>query len=108
MSKETHMQMTITADGVEYPCRPSMGAMLRFKRETGKEIHEITGTTDLLIYLWCCVCSACAREGREFNMSLMEFSDRVGLDDMAAWQSAISGDGEAEESGGDSKKKQQG
>ena len=27
--------------GVEYPCRVTMGAMVRFKRESGKDIREV-------------------------------------------------------------------
>ena len=42
----------VTIDGQEYPCRPTMGAMLRFKRETGKEVNEITGLSDWIAYLY--------------------------------------------------------
>ena len=35
--------ITISIDGKEYPCRPTMGAMLRFKEQTGKDISEISG-----------------------------------------------------------------
>lgn len=31
----------IQIKGKEYPCRVTMGAMLRFKRESGKDIREI-------------------------------------------------------------------
>lgn len=68
-----------------------MGAMLRFKQETGKEITEIdpSSFTDLCTYLWCCVVSASKREGREFGMSLMDFADSIMPEDMTAWGNSI-------------------
>lgn len=80
-------KIEVTINGKEYPCRPTMGAMLRFKKETGKEITEITNTgfSDLCTYLYCCVASACAADKVPFNMSLMEFADALNPDDMNAW-----------------------
>lgn len=74
-----------------YPCRPTMGAMLRFKRETGKEVTEITGgsLTDLCTYLYCCVASACAADRVDFNMGLMDFADALNPEDMAAWTTQL-------------------
>ena len=42
-------KIEVTINGTAYPCRPTMGAMLRFKKETGKEVTEITSNslTDL-------------------------------------------------------------
>lgn len=70
---------TITINGKEYPCRVTMGAMLRFKRETGKDVSEIgqSDVSDLLTLLWCCVASACAGAGVSFKMGLMDFADRI-------------------------------
>lgn len=64
-----------------------MGAMLRFKKETGKEVTEITNgsLSDLCAYLYCCVASASAADGVEFKMSLMDFADALNPEDMAAW-----------------------
>lgn len=80
-------KIEITINNVAYPCRPTMGAMLRFKKETGKEVTEITNSsfTDLCTYLYCCVASASAADGKEFNLSLMEFADALNPDDMTAW-----------------------
>ncbi|MBR6981115.1 MAG: hypothetical protein IKH88_14955, partial [Prevotella sp.] len=46
----------------------------------GREATTIdaTSVTDLVTYLWCCVVSACKRDGIAFDMSLMDFAD--GLD----------------------------
>lgn len=80
-------KIEVTINNVTYPCRPTMGAMLRFKKETGKEVTEITNTsfTDLCTYLYCCVASASAADGVPFSMSLMDFADALNPDDMTTW-----------------------
>ena len=72
-------KIEIKINGEAYPCRPTMGAMLRFKEQTGKEITELdtNSFTDLCTYLWCCIKSACAREQKQFDLSLIEFADRT-------------------------------
>lgn len=101
-------KIEIKINGEAYPCSPTMGAMLRFKRETGKEITEIDpgSFTDLCAYLWCCVMSASKREGKDFDMSLMDFADNITPEDMQAWNLAIAGDSEATEDSGAEKKSQ--
>ena len=86
-------RIEITINGTAYPCSPTMGAMLRFKQETGREITEIdpTSFTDLCTYLWCCVASAAKREGKPFDLSLMEFADSIEPEEMAAWNKAEAG-----------------
>ncbi len=68
-----------------------MGAMLRFKRETGREVTEIdpSSLSDLCTYLWCCVVSACKHDGVEFDMSLMDFADSIAQEEMTAWVDAV-------------------
>ncbi len=87
----------ITLEGKEYPCRVTMGALLRFKRETGRELSEMSegSLSDVLTYLWCCVCSACAADGIAFDYSLDDFADRCTMEDVNAWSSQLS----AEDSG---------
>lgn len=34
-------RIEVIINGVAYPCSPTMGAMLRFKQETGREITEM-------------------------------------------------------------------
>ena len=84
-------KIEVTINGAKYPCRPTMGAMLRFKKETGKEITEMTDKsfTDLCTYLYCCVVSACAADKVNFDMSLMEFADALNPDDMNAWSAQM-------------------
>lgn len=80
-------KVEVIINGVTYPCRPTMGAMLRFKKETGKEVTEITDKsfTDLCTYLYCCVASASAADKVDFSMSLLEFADALNPEDMEAW-----------------------
>lgn len=79
--------MEVKVNGKAFPCRPTMGAMLRFKKETGKEITQITGEnfTDLCIYLYCCVASACKADNIQFDMELMDFADALSQEDMLGW-----------------------
>lgn len=88
-------KVVVTINDKEYPCRPTMGAMLRFKKETGKEVTEITNTgfTDLCTYLYCCVASACAADKVDFNMSLLDFADALNPEEMAAWAASMQPEG---------------
>lgn len=88
-------KIEIEVNGKVYPCRQTMGAMLRFKHETGKEVTEIDGNSlsDLCTFLWCCVVSACKADGISFDMSLMDFADSLSAEDMAGWSSSIRADG---------------
>lgn len=98
------MKVEVTVNGVAYPCRPTMGAMLRFKKETGKEVTDIqeSSFTDLCTYLYCCVVSACAADKIEFGYSLIDFADALSPEDMAAWTEQLQGD--AKEEAGEEKK----
>lgn len=86
-----------------------MGAMLRFKQETGKEINELDpqNFSELCVYFWCCVKSASNRDGIPFDYSLMDFADCIEPDDMQAWSAAVmqQQEGAAEATPGDEKKR---
>ena len=88
-----------------YPCRQTMGAFLRFKRETGREATEITNDlTDLLTFLYCCTASASAADGLDFDLSLEAFADRITPDELNAWTAAMQAKA-AEANEGDDEKK---
>lgn len=83
-------KIVIRIDGKAYPCRQTMGAMLRFKKETGKEVTEINGSlSDTCAYLYCCTASACKKDGIKFDMSLMDFADSLTPDDLDQWAEAV-------------------
>lgn len=105
-------RITINVGGREYPCYPTLGAMLRFRNATGREVTTIDMASigDLAVYLHCCTASASAREKIPFDIELQEFSDSLVPSDLSAWSAAIaggdsgtaaSGDGD----GGDDEKK---
>ena len=81
-----------------YPCRPTMGALLRFEKETGKDISEVfvegkpVGLTDICTLMWCCIVSASKHDGKDFNLSLMEFADSVTPEVALSWNSGVMGD----------------
>lgn len=89
------MKVEVTINGKKYPCRPTMGAMLRFKQETGKEVTEITNTSisELIVYLYCCVASASAADKLDFDLPLMEFADALDPADLNAWAAQMQQDG---------------
>lgn len=95
----------VMINGVAYPCRPTMGAMLRFKRETGKEVTELSDNlTELCTYLYCCVASASAADKVPFNMDLMEFADALSPEDLNNWANGIAEDTNTENAAGTEKK----
>jgi hypothetical protein len=75
---------TLKISGKEYPCRATMGSALRYKRVTGKEVAELSGDdlSALIIYIWCCVVSACNADKISFEMSLEDFADAMDLDSL--------------------------
>ncbi|MCM1293013.1 MAG: hypothetical protein NC111_06435 [Bacteroides sp.] len=84
-------QVEIQIGGVTYPCYVTIGALMRFKQLTGKDAQEINGTDmeDSIAFFYCCVASACNREGKPFDMALMDFADRVDVDDIQQWSESI-------------------
>ena len=103
MSKQIEVQV----NGNRYPCRMTMGAMLRFKRETGKEVTEIDSrsVSDLCIYLWCCVVSACNADGVSFDLSLESFSDGISPGDLESVLSVDDASSSGVSSGSSEKKR---
>ena len=93
--------LEITINGEVFPCRSTMGALLRFKQETGKEVSEIKGDalSDICTYLWCCVKSASKKDGKDFNLSLMDFADSIDEETLLAWMSLQNGDEEKKREG---------
>lgn len=87
MNKFPVINETVKVNGKEYPCKIRMGAMLRFKRATGRDISEMsaTDTSDLITFLWCCVASACNADGVEFGLSLEDFADGLDYDSLTGF-----------------------
>ena len=84
-------KIEIQIDGESYPCTPSLGAMLRFKQETGKEANQLDSNsiTEMATFLWSCVIAGCAREKVKFSMTLMDFADCLSVDELTKWNEAV-------------------
>ena len=62
------MDIHVRIDGRDFPCRPTMGAMRRYRAMTGKEATSINweSPVDMTDYLYCCTASACRHDGVDF------------------------------------------
>lgn len=82
-----------------------MGAMLRFKRETGKDVSEVHGeVSDMVTLLWCCMMSASAADGVEVAEELRAlegFADHIDAKDMNQFARSLSEDAKKNGSGED-------
>lgn len=88
-----------------YPCRMTMGAMLRFKRITGHEVSEMPegSVSEMAVLLYCCTASASNADGVRFEMDCDTFCDRIDPESMDAMAAAIQ-EGAAEGDGGQKKR----
>lgn len=77
MRNETIAKLKV--GGKEYPCRVTMGAMVRFKNESGKDVSELRQNDigDLLLFIYCCVKSASHADGDSFDMDFETFADHL-------------------------------
>lgn len=84
-------QLKLKVNGMDYPCRITMGALLLYKRNMGKEVvlNEHSDMEDILMFMWCCIVSACRADGVEFNMDFETFCCYLEPQDVAAWNEAI-------------------
>ncbi len=86
--------------GRELPCRVTMGAMVRFKRESGKDVSAIqTGdVSDLILLFWCCIRSACNADGVAFDEPFEMFADSLDSEALQSFVESLAAQGgEAEQ-----------
>lgn len=76
-----------------YPFRMTLGAMLRFKRATGKDLaREELDDGDLeevAQLLYACLASASVADKVPFNLSFEEFCDNLSAEDMVTMQDLL-------------------
>lgn len=77
--------LTIEIDGVHYPCRETMGAMVHFQNEFGKKLSKITDISDWCAYLFCCVRSASISDKIDFPFDFESFADNVDAEIVLQW-----------------------
>ena len=96
----------IVIAGKEYPCRVTMGALLRFKRATGHDVSSMDyeDMEELMVFVHSCVSSACKADGVDFGLDVMDLADQLEPDALNSFYSAMGGGekGESEPSGGES------
>lgn len=84
-------KIMIEVGGKAYPCHLTMGAMLLFKQNTGKDFGQQTelGLEDMLTLMWCCLVSTCRGDHVDFGYSFEEFCDLVTPENVNRWNLAI-------------------
>lgn len=61
-----------------------MGAMVRYKRESGQDVSEMgdQDITAMVLFIYCCVASACKADGQTLELSFDDFADQMEPDDL--------------------------
>lgn len=69
----------------------TMGAMLRFKRLTGKEVHQIESDNvcSMVAFFYACVASACKADEVDFPHDLDTFADLIQPSDFESFNKAL-------------------
>lgn len=87
-----------------YPFRMTLGAMLRFKRATGKDLAKEAlddeNLEEVAELLYACIASASAADKVPFDMSFEDFCDCLSAEDMDAMQALLVEPDGAEDPGG--------
>lgn len=93
----------IEINGKQYPCRVTMGAMLRFKQETGHDVSQMqpNDVGELVTFLWCCIVSASKADNVEFGIGLMDFADSLDPDTLNGFFNEMKNDSDPEKKTGD-------
>lgn len=83
--KRTKIMLTT---GETYPFEFTMGAMLIFRKETGREATEadFSSFSDLLTIMWAGTVAAAEVEGNPCKYTLQEFANRLNPDALTRWQ----------------------
>lgn len=84
-------RLLINVGGKELPCRITMGALLLYKRNMGKNavLDGNSSFEDILMFMWCCIVSACKADGVAFDMDFETFCCNLEPQDVAGWNEAI-------------------
>ena len=86
----------IKIGNAEYPCRVTMGAMVRFEQAAGYDVKDLNSNcvSDLCLFIHCCVASACEADGVDFPLSMQQMADRLEPADMEAFYSEMNAEAE--------------
>lgn len=91
MAAHSDYFFTVTVNGEEYPAAMTNGALLRFSELTGHDFGTTTTTAmrDNVAIVYACVESGCRREGKPFEMSLMDFADATTPTELVTFAAAM-------------------
>lgn len=81
----------IEIDGKNYPCRVTMGALLRYRQQTGEDVSDLKSdnVTGVFTFLWCCIKSASDADGVSMPWGVMEMADKVSPEQFAQWSRSM-------------------
>lgn len=88
MAEKVKITIT-TSDDKEFPCKLTLGAMRRFKEETGHDVSRIDGAADMAVLVWCCCKSQCNAEGVDMPYSLEDFTDRLDMEAIGGFSALL-------------------
>lgn len=73
--------------GKEYPYTASMGALIRYKEVSGKDVSEDTDAdaSSVILMMWCGVKAACSALDITFDMDLQQFTDALEPEEFIAF-----------------------
>lgn len=85
--------ITLTT-GEKFPVEMSLGAMLLFKHETGKEATEadMGSLSDLTILLWGGAAAASEVQGIPFLFTPQQFANRLTSEALSGWAQVLADD----------------
>lgn len=85
--------MIITIKNQQYPCRLTPGAIVRFKRTTGRTMDDfVSGKVDFednVRLLFECVASACRADQVNFDFDCDLFMDMLDINEVVALQKEL-------------------
>lgn len=95
----------IDIGGVKYPIEHTLGAYREFKKETGKEVDQVSGISEMAELLYCFVKTTCRLQKVSFDMTCEEFCDNAKPSDIEILASLIGPKEEPEKLSSKTKKK---
>lgn len=101
------MEMTIRVGGKDYAARFTMGAFVRFEEMTGRDAQSVDGRNiaDLTRLMFCAVQSAANADGRECDLTFLDFADQLDPTAVQQWNAANAEQGAEHAEHGGAKKK---
>ena len=86
----------IELNGKVFPCRMTMGALLRYKRMRGEDVSALRDNDleGMVTLMFCCLQSACKADDVAFDMDFETFVDCITPADIARWNDMVASDAE--------------